>query len=585
MLRYVDTAIEHVPVADKASVLWSSNWTPYIWSVRNILASEVAHTALACWQSGRRDAAWSLWRGAILDAMYASRVPGNCAGTSEHDGRWGGACTDFCCSVGMFGRGLVEGLFGIVPSLLDGELLIRPGLPPEWDSASIDTPQVGYTYARKADTERFDVRSKLNRPATLRLRVSARAAEVAQVTVNEQPASWKCVDSVGEPMIEIVAAKADGTTIEIQWRGAPPAQAKCPDVVGLGEAFSVAFGSAEVCEIQDPQKSLKDVSHNGNSLHAVAAGPIGHRTAFAKLKQGSLSWWLPIAFEIRPALEIARCQVDAEKNEVELAVQNNTDRPLAGPAMAECGGVRQSFPLPIAPHSQSAAIRLPFKDLVPGTNPISIGFGAEGIAHGNVVDWRPPAAERKLAFECIDLSGAFNDRVSEIFKHEYRSPRSPYCSLQIPLHGFGDWCYGDKVVVPEIKDDAIRAAAGNAGRFLGSQGIPLATPGPGDKPNVVFTSQWDNFPMDAVIPLSGRASHAWFLVAGSTHPMHSQLDNGEILVTYADGSSARLPLHNPTTWWPIEGDYDVKNDGFCIPARILRGSISAPAVQRSSTCR
>jgi hypothetical protein len=133
------------------------------------------------------------------------------------------------------------------------------------------------------------------------------------------------------------------------------------------------------------------------------------------------------------------------------------------------------------------------------------------------------------------------------------------------LHGFGDWCYGDKVVVPEIKDDAIRAAAGNAGRFLGSQGIPLATPGPGDKPNVVFTSQWDNFPMDAVIPLSGRASHAWFLVAGSTHPMHSQLDNGEILVTYADGSSARLPLHNPTTWWPIEGDYDVKNDGFCIP--------------------
>ena len=47
--------------------------------------------------------------------------------------------------------------------------------------------------------------------------------------------------------------------------------------------------------------------------------------------------------------------------------------------------------------------------------------------------------------------------------------------------------------------------------------------------------------------------------------MHSQLDNGEIAVDYADGAPARLPLHNPATWWPIEGDYDTAIDGFCIP--------------------
>jgi hypothetical protein len=57
--------------------------------------------------------------------------------------------------------------------------------------------------------------------------------------------------------------------------------------------------------------------------------------------------------------------------------------------------------------------------------------------------------------------------------------------------------------------------------------------------------------------------------------MQSQLDNGEILVAYADGASERLPLHNPTTWWPIEGDYDLKVDSFCVlgphPPRIDLG--------------
>ena len=48
-----------------------------------------------------------------------------------------------------------------------------------------------------------------------------------------------------------------------------------------------------------------------------------------------------------------------------------------------------------------------------------------------------------------------------------------------------------------------------------------------------------------MIPLTGRARHVWFLVAGSTHPMHSQIDNGEILVTYADDESERLAAAQP----------------------------------------
>ncbi|NLE36574.1 MAG: glycogen debranching protein, partial [Pirellulaceae bacterium] len=343
-----------------------------------------------------------------------------------------------------------------------------------------------------------------------------------------------------------------------------PACVECPEVAGLDEPLVVRFGDAQVIEVHDPQKTLKEASCTGNMLRAVAAGRLGHRTAFARLEQGDLFWWAPIAVEIRPPSEICRAGVDWSSGGVEFVVRNNTDKPLAGSAVVRCGGTLERIDLRAPPRSESAPIRLPAKDLVPGTNPIAMDFESGETLRGAVVDWRALPAEATPAFECVDLSGFHNDRVSEIFKAEYRSPRSPCCSLQIPLHGFGDWCYGG-MYTPTIDDSALRQAAGDAGRFVGPQGIPLATPGPGDGPNVVFTSRWDNFPNEVEIRLAGRSEHIWLLVAGSTHPMQSQLDNGEVVVTYADGTSEQLPLHNPTTWWPIEGDYDVQADGFCIP--------------------
>jgi hypothetical protein len=49
-------------------------------------------------------------------------------------------------------------------------------------------------------------------------------------------------------------------------------------------------------------------------------------------------------------------------------------------------------------------------------------------------------------------------------------------------------------------------------------------------------------------------------MAGTTNPMQSRIINGEIQVEYTDGSSDKLELSNPDTWWPIEQDY--YTDGF-----------------------
>jgi len=54
--------------------------------------------------------------------------------------------------------------------------------------------------------------------------------------------------------------------------------------------------------------------------------------------------------------------------------------------------------------------------------------------------------------------------------------------------------------------------------------------------------------------------------------MQSRMDNGEVVVTYTDGSSARLALRNPETWWPIEQDYFIDDYQFplegALPPRV-----------------
>jgi hypothetical protein len=93
-------------------------------------------------------------------------------------------------------------------------------------------------------------------------------------------------------------------------------------------------------------------------------------------------------------------------------------------------------------------------------------------------------------------------------------------------------------------------------------GVSFVTPRSSDAPNVIFTSQWDNYPREVTVPLTGRASAIHLLMAGSTNWMQSRLDNGEVIVTYSDGTTARLALRNPETWWPIEQDYLIDDYQF-----------------------
>ena len=181
--RYVDKCIPHIPVvsATKDSsylspltshlyTISTSDWLPYSWSINNVAAAEVMHTALAFYEAGRADEAYRLMKGNILDQMYYGASPGNFGQVSYFDAARGECYRDFGDCIGISSRTLLQGLFGIIPQALDGKCIIRPGFPSEWDSASVKTPYLEYKFTRKDGVCRYDITQNFRQPLKIVLR-------------------------------------------------------------------------------------------------------------------------------------------------------------------------------------------------------------------------------------------------------------------------------------------------------------------------------------------------------------------------------------------------------------------------------
>jgi hypothetical protein len=198
------------------------------------------------------------------------------------------------------------------------------------------------------------------------------------------------------------------------------------------------------------------------------------------------------------------------------------------------------------------------------------------LTQGQMTWWQPinievsaPAQPITKAFsevnasncEQVNIDPFFNDFISHIFENKYLSPRSPYTTLQIPTQGIGEWCHPKETA--EIDDSGLRKIVTN-GLIETKLGVSFRTPATGK--NIAFTSQWDNFPKKIEIPLTGSASHAYLLMAGTTNQMQTHFVNGKIEVEYTDGSRDSLELINPENWCPIEQDYFVDGKAFQLNA-------------------
>jgi hypothetical protein len=428
MADYVDAYMPHIPVrgpgvpADDAyHVLSTTDWMPYSWSINNVVMGENIHTALGLWQAGRPDEAFRIAKSALLASMFMGICPGNVGSMNYLDVYRRESQRDFADGGGVTARAIVEGLFGLRPDVLGGELLIVPGFPAAWDHASLRHHDASIVFERKGATDSYAIEQRFPKLLSLRLQLPARGGR-PMVTINGRVAAARAIPGTElDPRFEIRSSAAGRYQVQVQWdtaRRAAPAP-----------------------------------------VRDAAAGP--RETA--------------------------------------------TIQPL---------------------------------------------------------DWTHRTAAP------VELTPYFNDRVTQIFRNEYRSPRSPFVSLAIPKQGIGAWA-GHVNATADIDDTGLRAAA-RAGhnRITLPNGIPLATPGETGVKNAIFVSQWDNYPKEVTAPLAGKARGIVLLMAGSTNHMQSRFENGEVAVTYVDGSVERLALVNPTNWWPIEQDYFIDDYQFRRPEPI-----------------
>ncbi len=135
-----------------------------------------------------------------------------------------------------------------------------------------------------------------------------------------------------------------------------------------------------------------------------------------------------------------------------------------------------------------------------------------------------------------------------------------------------------KDISPEVEDSVFRQQIIKEQVLL--MGIPFLSPAVGQ--NIICTSLSDRFPHQAMIPLKGRASRAWMLLAGTTNTQESRMVNGVIIAHYEDMTSDTLRLVNPDNWCPIEQDYYIDNYAFQAPQpRPYRVSLGTGVVSRN----
>jgi hypothetical protein len=422
MSRWIDNHVAHIPIRgpnvpdQNLFTLPETSWMPYQWSLNNVVMAEAAHTSMGFWQANRPETAFQLFKGELLDSMFLGLCPGNLGAMTSHDMARGEAQRDFADAIGINSRALVEGLFGVKPDALVGELKIAPGFPSDWNFAKMHHPDFDFEFRREGLNETFIVEPKFSKPMKLKLQIRALRTN-ARATLNGKSANWSWIKN--------------------------------------------AFGSRRI-QIEGPASGRIEVVVNWNGKIPAAIIP--------------------------------------------------SETPPAPPRKV------------------------------------------------TEYNWNQKASPDQK-FETVDLTPFFNDKVTQIFRNEYRHPRSPFASLAVPRQGIGGWCEPNASF--DIDDSGLRAlATQNGGRIVLPDGIPLATPGRDDAKNIIFTSQWDNYPHEVPIPLSGKSSHVFLLMAGSTSALQSRFDNGEVVVTYADGATERLVLNNPVNWWPIDQDYFIDDYAF-----------------------
>jgi hypothetical protein len=357
-------------------LVWTSNWVPSKWSVRELYYGDNYHLALAYFQTGLSDEGWEILNGSVLRSAFAGVVPG------DHGQPEGG--TDFTDLFSMFCRVVVEGLFGFSPDYPNGVIHLRPGFPSSWPSASIRTPDFTLTYQQEGENDQIDIH--MERAAEMDLLVPVRAAAVRRVTIDNKEVPWESTAGFYSPFVRVKTSRTRDArlVIEVSQRLRPEGPVGITGKLGDPVKLEIQRGTIE--EVKDLHDALLLLQPSSRKILGRLAKP-GHHLVLAKVREGELNYWQVF-------------KLDVADPEGEARAQAHTLRESSPNATWKC--------LDLNPH-YNGDIRAIYKQkyLSPRPKTVSISIGVDGYSPWTFPLWnlKPPEIELGNIEKLLDAEG------------------------------------------------------------------------------------------------------------------------------------------------------------------------------------
>ena len=273
---YSEWALQNDKIPGGGRKVWTSNWVPGIWSVREVWPGDNYHLALSYFQAGLPNDGYDILRGTFMYSGFGSVVPGNLGDPA------GG--TDFGDCLHPFTRTVVQGLFGFNPDLPNGIVNLNPQFPSDWNQASIEIPDAKISFNKSGKQIKYNI--GLNQPATIVASIPFSSRKVKSVTVNGKAVKWTVLPSAGRSLLHLTLPNTKNAEILINTSGELAFQKPIFAEGNVGEPIQFPVKDAKVLEVYDSQKILGNYTISKNTIQAKLGTNNGFHTLIAKVLFG-----------------------------------------------------------------------------------------------------------------------------------------------------------------------------------------------------------------------------------------------------------------------------------------------------------
>ena len=295
-LKFTENNIQNiVTTGSDGRLCFSSNWLPKQYSNCGIFPAENAHLALVYYKLGLKEAGKKILDG-IADCYFTGKNPGMAPHIQSARGTADLGDLDFTDVSSTYLRLVVEGLFGIRINHLDDCVYIQPGLPAEWEQASLSLKDIALHYSRKGNQEIFDI--YCDRAEKKQIRIPMRSVEIETVLLDGEPACYEIYAAPNNSFLMLTVNKVGRFQLRVMHgKGAIPSVSSS-DTILAGNRAVFTVQDAQIAEVFDVSETLVDITIVGNKVYATAKDVVGQHTLFIRTVSGQYNAWLAADYRI-----------------------------------------------------------------------------------------------------------------------------------------------------------------------------------------------------------------------------------------------------------------------------------------------